>query len=178
MTDKPRNWQEDMNLCQKATPGPWNIVTDDFGEDNVCYVPTELHAQNGTKIISYEGGFVPIHEIWSAEQLHANAQLISESRQALPYWLQEVQKEKERAGQAREWHAAASRDRDAVYKKLEEAESLIQRKDTEIAALKRLAEFWGSQYNDAIKHGNETEERLNVKIAGLTALLQGKGDTP
>ncbi|MGM1023448.1 MAG: hypothetical protein ACQEXV_23680 [Bacillota bacterium] len=128
-----RNWQEDMKLCQKATPGPWNIVTDDFGEDDVCYIPTELRAQNGTKVISYEGGFVPIHDVWSAEQLHANAKLISESREALPYWLQQ--------------YAALKREYERFQKAamgwnndLTKAESLIQQKDAEIARLKKSIE--------------------------------------
>ncbi|MDY8095200.1 hypothetical protein UY456_19710 [Paenibacillus polymyxa] len=44
--------------------------------------------------------------------------------------------EEGRADKATERHEAALRDRDAVYKKLEEAESLIQQKDAEIARLK------------------------------------------
>ncbi|MBY0024531.1 hypothetical protein H7K28_15075 [Paenibacillus polymyxa] len=105
----------------------------------------------------------------------------------LEYWLQQyaaLEREYERFQQvakgwnddlttAEERHAAADRDRAGAYKALEQAESLIQRKDTEIAALKRLAEFWGSQYNDAIKHGNETEKRLNVKIASLKKSIEG-----
>ncbi|SPY16125.1 Uncharacterised protein [Paenibacillus polymyxa] len=46
--------------------------------------------------------------------------------------------EEKRADEATERHAAASRDRDAVYKKLGEAESLIQQKDAEIAKLREL----------------------------------------
>ncbi|MGR6763179.1 hypothetical protein ACU1JV_15180 [Paenibacillus sp. T2-29] len=61
---------------------------------------------------------------------------------------------------------------------LTKAESLIQLKDAEIAVLKRLAEFWESQCSDTITHGDETEERLNVKIANLTALLKDAGYTP
>ncbi|WP_311078007.1 hypothetical protein [Paenibacillus polymyxa] len=46
--------------------------------------------------------------------------------------------EEKRADEATERHKAASRDRDAVYKKLNEAESLIQQKDAEIAKLQEL----------------------------------------
>ncbi|MGO4952008.1 hypothetical protein [Paenibacillus sp. DRB1-1] len=76
MTDKPRNWQEDMNLCMK------------------------------------------VDEAWSRELF------IADQPDITTYWLQQ--------------YAAA--------------ESLIQLKDTEIAVLKRLAEFWESQCSDAITH--------------------------
>ncbi|MDQ0494046.1 hypothetical protein [Paenibacillus brasilensis] len=107
---------------------------------------------------------------------------------------------------ATERHAAADRDRTGAYKALEQAErrkrieeekneilknnikvisdnlkqaeSLIQQKDAEIAELKRLAEFWESQYSDASTHGDETEERLNAELNRLNSLLQDEGDTP
>lgn len=48
----------------------------------------------------------------------------------------------------------------------------MEQKDAEIAELKRLAEFWESQYSDATTHGDETEERLNAKIAKLRSAIE------
>ncbi|MFS8215652.1 hypothetical protein [Paenibacillus sp. S29] len=151
MTDKPRNWQEDMKLCQKATG--------------------ELDMIRGEKQVFTQCGFED-QRVADFEK-EEDAIFMIEAREALPYWIKQSQKEKERADQARERHAAASRDRDAVYKKLEDAESLIQQKDAEIAELKRLAEFWESQYSDATTHGDETEERLNAEISRLKKSIEG-----
>ncbi|MDY8095846.1 hypothetical protein UY456_23035 [Paenibacillus polymyxa] len=182
-----RNWQEDMNLCQKATVGPW-MGFDDI--DGHCIGTKDIHPQLKAH--------APV--VTLATSIHGKSIYISQNdsnfiiaaREALPYWLQQAKFEKERAmgnynwakyeegraDKATERHEAASRDRDAVYKKLEEAESLIQQKDAEIAELKRLAEFWESQYSDASTHGDETEELLNAEINRLNSLLQDKGNTP
>ncbi|PNQ81632.1 hypothetical protein [Paenibacillus sp. F4] len=42
MTDKPRNWQEDMKLCQKATRGPWMGFDDSDGH---CIGTKDIHPQ-------------------------------------------------------------------------------------------------------------------------------------
>lgn len=119
MTDKPRNWQEDMKLCQKATG--------------------ELDMIRGEKQVFTQCGFED-QRVADFEK-EEDAIFMIEAREALPYWIKQSQKEKERADQARERHAAASRDRDAVYKKLEEAESIIQQKDAEIERLKQSKRF-------------------------------------
>ncbi|MEC4569330.1 hypothetical protein L8C07_25625 [Paenibacillus sp. CMAA1739] len=164
MTDKQRNWQEDMKMCHKATPGPWVIVTDDFGEDDVCYVPTELKSRNGMRVVSYEGGFVPIHDIWNAEQLYDNARLIAESREALPYWLQQyaaLEREYERFQQvAKGWNDD-----------LTKAEAEIERKDAEIARLNKIIKDANNE-NERLLSGEGTEEYESA----LTELL--KENTP
>ncbi|WP_180984574.1 hypothetical protein [Paenibacillus sp. F4] len=78
---------------------------------------------------------------------------------------------------ATERHAAVSRDRDAVYKKLEEAESLIQQKDAEIAAAEKAYE--GLQANCVSRGEYEaTLKKLDDMTKAYHALLKEVGDTP
>jgi hypothetical protein len=163
MTDKQRNWQEDMNGCAGLPPTPWAWVSTEEAE--------WIEDSNQEIVIGSEEEYIFDDLLGPNVRKEAFMRFVINAPEALPYWLQQY--DVELRGRKR-WAEVAR----GLGDDLKQAESLIQRKDTEIAALKRLAEFWGSQYNDAIKHGNETEERLNVKIAGLTALLQGKGDTP
>ncbi|SEI76247.1 hypothetical protein [Paenibacillus polymyxa] len=156
MTDKQRNWQEDMKMCHKATPGPWVIVTDDFGEDDVCYVPTELKSRNGMRVVSYEGGFVPIHDIWNAEQLYDNARLIAESREALPYWLQQ--------------YAALERE----YERFQKA---AMGWNDDLTAAEKAYE--GLQANCVSRGEYEaTLKKLDEMTKAYHTLLQDKGNTP
>ncbi|WP_318626909.1 hypothetical protein [Paenibacillus polymyxa] len=149
MTDKPRNWQEDMKLCQKATDG--------------------LDMIRGEKQVFTQCGFED-QRVADFEK-EDDAIFMIEAREALPYWLQQyaaLEREYERFQKAaRGWNDD-----------LTKAEAEIERKDAEIAELKRLAEFWESQYSDASTHGDETEERLNAEINRLNSLLQDVGNTP
>ncbi|MCF2717855.1 hypothetical protein LWE69_11760 [Paenibacillus sp. UKAQ_18] len=152
MTDKARNWQEDMKLCQKATAG--------------------LDMIRGEKEVFTQCGFED-QRVADFEK-EDDAIFMIEAREALPYWLQQAKFEKERAmgnynwakyeerrsDEATERHEAASRDRDAVYKKLEEAESLIQQKDAEIAEL------------------FQSKKKLDDMTKAYRALLQDVGETP
>ncbi|MEC0233574.1 hypothetical protein P4H71_04290 [Paenibacillus kribbensis] len=142
-----RNWQEDMKLCQKATRGPWREFQDSDGH---CIGTVDIHPQLKahapvvTLATSVRGKSIYISQ--------NDTDFILAAREALPYWLQQVMKlEKEleeselvnwmrECKLATERHEAASRDRDAVYKKLNEAESLIQQKDAEIYHLKKSIE--------------------------------------
>ncbi|MGO4953009.1 hypothetical protein [Paenibacillus sp. DRB1-1] len=152
MTDKPRNWQEDMKLCQEATG--------------------ELDMIRGEKQVFTQCGFED-QRVADFEK-EEDAIFMIEACEALPYWIKQSQKEKERADQARERHAAASRDRDAVYKKLEEAESLIQQKDAEIYHLKKSIEAL-LMHKGAHVHDEPDLTHVQLEHASL---LQDKGDTP
>lgn len=66
-----RNWGEDMELCEKATPGPWvrsnygfQVLTNDR-ENSICQIPSRGNMEGQVK----------------------DAQFIAEAREALPYWL-------------------------------------------------------------------------------------------
>ncbi|URJ45157.1 hypothetical protein MF628_004939 [Paenibacillus polymyxa] len=164
-----RNWQEDMELSEQAKGWTFEITFNDEGN-----------------IVAKDANYT-FAQVIAGDVGISNAEIILDGLEALPYWLQQAKFEKERAmgnynwakyeerraDEATERHKAASRDRDAVYKKLNEAESLIQQKDAEIAELKRLAEFWESQYSDASTHGDETEERLNAEIAAAEKAYEG-----
>ncbi|MGZ0043414.1 hypothetical protein [Paenibacillus ottowii] len=127
------------------------------------------------KVVSYEGGFVPIHDRWNAELLYDNARLIAESREALPYWLQKAKKEEERAEdmwrQAQDFKTDYDRILDAYTTKSGEVESLIQQKDAEIARLTKIIND-ATDENERLLSGEGTEEYESA----LTELL--KEDTP
>ncbi|MDR6776290.1 hypothetical protein [Paenibacillus peoriae] len=88
--------------------------------------------------------------------------------------------EEKRADEATERHAAASRDRDAVYKKLGEAESLIQQKDAEIARLRSAIEKSIAEYELHEEPGAAAECMWQILYTHgqpeHASLLQGKGD--
>ncbi|MMZ47226.1 hypothetical protein D1872_88620 [compost metagenome] len=163
MKDKPRNWQEDMKLSEQAKGWTYEITFN--GEGNIV---AEDANYTFAQVIAEDIGI-------------SNAEIILDGLEALSYWLQEAEKwriEAFRKYPTPDAYEAACAALEKHRARADRAESLIQQKDAEIAELKRLAEFWESQYSDATTHGDETEERLNEEIARLTALLQDVGDTP
>lgn len=71
MTKQVRDWQEDMKMCEKASPEPWSV-------DQLEYMGNRGMVQE-TVIDGVTS------EIYNEE----DARFISEARQALPYWLQQ-----------------------------------------------------------------------------------------
>jgi hypothetical protein len=69
-----RDWQKDMELCEKAFPGPWKVWEDD-GDIKVQAAPEGPNIANFGR---YGLGVM----------LEAN--FTAEARMALPYWLQEA----------------------------------------------------------------------------------------
>ena len=59
------------------TPGPYEIVTADIGDEFACIVPVCINAANGRTVISDNGGLAPDDEEWHAEELFANAHLFA-----------------------------------------------------------------------------------------------------
>ena len=59
------------------TPGPYEIVTGDIGDEFVCIVLLCLRASNGKAIISNNGGLAPDDEEWNVDELFANAHLFA-----------------------------------------------------------------------------------------------------
>lgn len=59
------------------TPGPYEIITADIGDEFACVVPVGIAAANGKTVISDNGGLAPDNEEWHAEELFANAHLFA-----------------------------------------------------------------------------------------------------
>jgi len=125
MTAK-RDWQKDWEMCQKATPEPWEYD----GMHNEIVTPRE---DNYWLIIS-ECRSAPDQEYQCdkfGHQYDANFAFIAEARQALPYWLQrvrELEEENERITRAnhkyREMYhkeSAKGRELEAEVKELHNA---------------------------------------------------------
>lgn len=77
-------------LCEKVTPGPWKVVKSDLGDENICYVPTEIVGADGFPVISYEGGLAPDCP-WKRSTIEANAEFIAKVRTAFPELLNEIE---------------------------------------------------------------------------------------
>lgn len=77
-----RDWQKDWEACQKATPGPWYVIPHPEYRNASWRVDTNPDAP-----------WVNFGQLayMSAE----NAQFVTVAREALPYWLQQVQEMKE-----------------------------------------------------------------------------------
>lgn len=94
MSMSSRDWQQDWELCEKATPGPWKAMIHDSAMINGS--PADCKVWTDDKLICS----LPISDmlirhpttgiIGVIKQPGANAQFISEAREALPYWLQRV----------------------------------------------------------------------------------------
>jgi len=102
---KGRDWKKDWELCEKATPGPWEAYYDRF-DGHVIRMATALANDEDEK------GCEPQHEIeynhscvFGDEQFKealANVQFITEAREALPYWLQQVKQLREKLAYMRQ----------------------------------------------------------------------------
>ena len=56
-------------------PGPWKILRQDLGDEDIFFVPVEILAGNGKLVVAYEGGLAPNQE-WTCEEIEGNASLI------------------------------------------------------------------------------------------------------
>ena len=59
------------------TPGPWKILRQDLGDEEIFFVPVEILAGNGKLVVAYEGGLAPAAQEWTVEEIEANASLIA-----------------------------------------------------------------------------------------------------
>jgi hypothetical protein len=97
-----RDPQKDLELCSKVTPGPWvNVkVNTSCG---YCY-------KVGSKmdVIKFHNGAACLYDDHTSfnetphEQIESNAQFIAESREALPYWINQAIKAEKLIEQAAE----------------------------------------------------------------------------
>lgn len=78
MTKQVREWQEDMKMCEKASPEPWRVEQLEYMGNRGMVQETVIDGVTS--------------EIYNEE----DARFIAEAREALPYWLQQYAAEKAR----------------------------------------------------------------------------------
>jgi hypothetical protein len=97
-----RDAQKDLEICNRATVGPWvNVkVNTSCG---YCYkVGTEMDVAKG------HNGAACLYDDYTSfnetphEQIESNAQFIAESREALPHWINQAMEAKKLIEQAAE----------------------------------------------------------------------------
>ena len=65
------------------TPGPWKILRQDLGDEEIFFVPVEILAGNGKLVVAYEGGLAPANREWTCEEIEANGSLIEAAPEML-----------------------------------------------------------------------------------------------
>lgn len=83
MTQTPREWKKDMEMCEAATPGPW---TDEENESMWMLFGGHMGAM---QLIKAPKRSTPFAEYWPEAE---DALFIKESRTAMPHWLQEAKR--------------------------------------------------------------------------------------
>lgn len=133
-----RDWHKDMELCKKASEGPWHFT--DTEDVWMLFGGFNGHMQ----LIKAPKNSSEYAEYWPETD---DAVFISETRAALPYWLQQYSVEKERADRAEEELAKSRTERkqfnqvyELLLKKFHETERLEQK-------LKEAIEHTISQYD-------------------------------
>lgn len=72
-----------MEMCQKATPGPWEVVNDDLGDEYCVIVPVGIEAGDYA-IVDSDGGLASNNQAWDSAVIEADAALIAASRTEMP----------------------------------------------------------------------------------------------
>lgn len=94
-----RNWQEDMELCEKATRGPWEIKETQEGiECPLCGGEGEVDAVD----VDGDGWGVIMQSCGIGEMIENNARFTITAREALPYWLNAYRELEAKAAAMRE----------------------------------------------------------------------------
>jgi len=89
-----RNWQEDWDICDKATPGPWGAYAwevpskDQYHIRQVYKGVGSFHPKEVAT--AWRGSRYPEMPTISDKEAEANAIFIATAREALPYWLLRV----------------------------------------------------------------------------------------
>ena len=65
------------------TPGPWEILRLDLGDEEICSVPVAIRGGNGRLVVDNEGGLAPEAYEWTVEEIEANASLIAAAPELL-----------------------------------------------------------------------------------------------
>ncbi|MHB0944598.1 hypothetical protein ACYCSU_23915 [Paenibacillus sp. ALE1] len=162
MTDKPRNWQEDMNGCAGLPPTPWAWVSTEEAE--------WIEDSNQEIVIGSEDEYIFDDLLGPNVKKEAFMRFMINAPEALPYWLQEAEKwsrEAFRKYPTPDAYEAACAALEKHRARAEQAESLIQQKDAEIAKLKKSVE--GMQLIRKIEKSTRVQPEH-------TSFLQDKGD--
>lgn len=82
-----RDLEQDLALCEKATPGPWQArqIVSTVG-------PMQMLAANGWEILGMTEDGMPLADWFERKE---DAVFTAEARVALPYWLGEVKRLRE-----------------------------------------------------------------------------------
>jgi len=78
-------------ICEKATPGPWKIITEDVGDEYIIISPTTIRAGEYT-VISSEGGLTHFDGEWKLDRIEADSNFIAASRELLPAAIGEIER--------------------------------------------------------------------------------------
>ncbi|MEK3849896.1 MULTISPECIES: hypothetical protein [Paenibacillus] len=133
MTDKPRSWQEDMNGCAGLPPTPWAWVSTEEAE--------WIEDSNQEIVIGSEFEYIFDDLLGPNVRKEAFMRFVINAPEALPYWLQEAEKWRREAFRkypTPDAYEAACKALEKHRARADQAESLIQLKDAEIARLKAL----------------------------------------
>lgn len=150
-----RDWSKDMELCEKATPGPWEWHQVDENNSHIRQVETKE--------------IIPVS--------CADGDLMTEAPEALPYWLRQYAHEANEAcfwkGQAEiskealarlqcDYQADKQRFHDRARELSEEKERV---KELEQALDKPRSHLWFELTNERVKHRSARESnRLLHKV--------------
>lgn len=90
MEKRARDLEQDLALCEKATPGPWKITHRPGFESFAAFIELEntLPGRPDENIVAATMGA-------SQEEANNDARFIAAAREALPYWLGEVKRLRE-----------------------------------------------------------------------------------
>ncbi|APB75607.1 MULTISPECIES: hypothetical protein [Paenibacillus] len=159
MTDKPRNWQEDMNGCAGLPPTPWTWVETDEAE--------WIEDSKQEIVIGSEFEYIFDDLLGPNVRKEAFMRFMINAPEALPYWLQQY--DIELRGRIR-WSEVAKGlgdDLEQQGKEMIRLQKVIQQKDAEIARLKKSIE--GLQLITKIERSTRVQPEH-------TSFLRDKGD--
>ncbi|MEK5089068.1 hypothetical protein MKY98_19390 [Paenibacillus sp. FSL M8-0228] len=159
MTDKPRNWQEDMNGCTGLPPTPWAWVSTEEAE--------WIEDSKQEIVIGSEFEYIFDDLLGPNVRKEAFMRFMINAPEALPYWLQQY--DVELRGRIR-WSEVAKGlgdDLEQQGKEMIRLQKVIQQKDAEIARLKKSIE--GLQLITKIERSTRVQPEH-------TSFLRDKGD--
>ncbi|EJW14438.1 hypothetical protein M5X00_29910 [Paenibacillus alvei] len=90
-TQQPtRDWEDDWNICKQASEGPWK-----WEDGNKEYSEYGKITDSDGFSVCWFGNYTTYYPIAGEEPEEKDIQFMTNSRVALPYWLQQYQKKDE-----------------------------------------------------------------------------------
>lgn len=129
MAKQVRDWQEDMKMCEKASPEPWRVEQLEYMGNRGMIQETVIDGVTS--------------EIYNEE----DARFIAEAREALPHWLQQYAVWKAKAYEA-EVKAHEAESREKKFRELinDAIGSMVMLSNPENKHVKRILEGYTSLY--------------------------------